>query len=346
VETMKKKLYVCLTYYHTLITLIKSLISGEEYNLYLSNNIPGYEDLRARLENTNRFEIIEYPGRILKQSVKKHPTKVGQVLFYKRDIKRLIERYCTLDLRKYEVFLYHDMSFLGIYCVHEGIEYHLLEDALDYFKYFDKYYNVKKGSFENSTLQFYLKEKLGIGSRIWGMSPYCIDIEVNDKNGIKIHSDKVIEVPRKELFGSMSPEQKMIVYNTFASDKNVDITHEKSALLCTQPLFTDKHVSSLEEQILVFEMIVKEYTDQGFHMVIKPHPRDQADYQGIIRKYHCGLIDKNLPSEILNYNPEARFKTAISVTSTAINFLECADEKKFMGMDFVKEVLVNHEKTK
>ena len=82
------------------------------------------------------------------------------------------------------------------------------------------------------------------------------------------------------------------------------------------------------------------FKDKGYHVVIKPHPRDEADYADIIFKYKCTHIDKNIPSEVLNYNPEAQqYYAAISVTSTSINFLDCAKEKIFMGMDFVERVM-------
>ena len=336
---MRKKLYVCLTYYHTLITLVKSLVNDEKYVIYLNNNIPEYADLKERLEATGRFEIIEYPGIEMKKDVKVYDNAVLRLLLSPKEYSRVVNKFCNLNLRDYELYLYHDYSLMGRYCVINKIPYHLIEDALDYFKYFDQYYNVPANSYNKGSFKFFLKEKLGMGYRLWGSSPYCIDIEVNDKNGIKIHSDKVFEVPRRELFDSLTAEQRISVYRTYAAGKTIDEGKGKSAILCTQPLFSAGHVSSMADQLKVFEEVVKNFQKDGFHIVIKPHPRDDADYSGVINQYGCGYIDKNLPSEILNYDPDARFDAAISITSTAINFLNYADEKIFMGMEFVQEVL-------
>ena len=40
------------------------------------------------------------------------------------------------------------------------------------------------------------------------------------------------------------------------------------------------------------------------------------DYFPLINKYGCTYIDKNLPSEILNFDEDAYFDVAVSITST------------------------------
>lgn len=109
--------------------------------------------------------------------------------------------------------------------------------------------------------------------------------------------------------------------------------------MCTQPLYTSGHVTSYDIQLKVFESIIRDYTVNDYQVVLKPHPRDEADYTALITKYKCGYIDKNLPSEILDYNLDIKpYYAAVSVTSTAINFLDCAKNKVFMGMEYIKKI--------
>lgn len=336
---MRKKLYLCLTYYHTLITLIKALENEEKSIIYINNNIEGYAELSKRLKNTGCFEsVCVFDGKTIKKLCKSVDKSILKKPFRKRCLKRIIEQHFIKDLRRYEIYLYHDLSAVGKYCVQEKINYHLIEDALDYFKYFDVYYGVKSSSYKKGSFKFWLKDKLGIGYRLWGSSPYCLDIEVNDKNGIKILPDKVFEVPRKDLFDALSSEQKKLVYKTYTAGRTIENLTGKKAILCTQPLFTAGHVRSMNEQMLVFEETIKKLKNDGYAVVIKPHPRDEANYTEIIKKYSCGYIDKNLPSEVLNFDASARYDVAVSITSTAINFLQHTDKKIFMGMEFVKEV--------
>ncbi len=337
---MMEKLFICATYYHTLITLIKSFVNCEQYCIYLADNIPSYQVLKENLEKTGQLKVFVFPVTNINMAIKPHNSRLARILCRKREIRNAVENNCNLDLRDYELYLYHDYSNIGKYCAQEGIYYHLIEDALDYFKYFDKYYNMPKQKYTKGSFEDIIKEKTGLGLRLWGTSPYCIDIEVNDLNGIKISKDKVFEMPRKKLFEKLTDEQKRVIYDTYACNKVISKSGtQNEVLICTQPLYKDKHVSTLNDQMIVFEKIIKKFADMGHHITIKPHPRDDADYTGLISKYDCGYIDKDLPSEILNYNPDARYVAAVSVTSTAINFLEYANEKIFMGLDFVNEVL-------
>lgn len=336
------KLYICLTYYHALVTQIKGLISKERFDVLLANDIPDYNSLKKRLEESNVFNsILEYDAKNIRNR-RKGKKDLIYYLTDKKTIIKQIEKYNTTDFKKYsDIYIYHDVAEIGKYFILKGIKYHLLEDALDYFKYFDKYYNLKKGSYCKGTTRFFLKDKFGFGYKCRGASKSCIDIEVNDLDGIIIPYDKCFEVPRKALFEKLSAEDRIIVFNTFATGKRIQSTNKKTAIICTQPLYNDSFVKSQEEQLLVFDRIISDYKNQDYHIVIKPHPRDDIDYTNTIMKYDCDLIDKNMPSEILNYNPDARFDIAISITSTAINFLKYAKEKKFMGRDFILEVLGN-----
>lgn len=336
------KLYICQTYYHTLIALIKAMIENERFDLLIADNIPDCVDLESRLKNTNCFGniYIYKESEILKNTVYKNT--FIRLIQGKKILKKAVESALPIKIHNYkDIYLFHDYSKIGVYIIQENIKYHLLEDALDYYKYFDQYYRLSSDSYTADSLKGRIKRLTGIGNSLFGTSENCIDIEVNDINGIKISLEKVIESPRKELFDQLSAEQRKYVFNVYAKGKTIEKVNGKTAILFTQPLFTAKQVGSIEEQIIVFDRVINKYYTEGYQFVIKPHPRDSADYSSLIEKYKCGYIDKNLPSEILNYDPESKYDIAISITSTAINFLEHADRKIFMGMDFVNEALKN-----
>jgi len=317
--------------------LIKAILNKKQYDMFLANDIPDYENLKKRLDNTGYFNKIIVYDALHAQIRYPHTNRLIRILVQRKRNIKSVERVLNIDFHEYdEIYLYHDFSEIGKYLMDKKIPFHLLEDALDYFKYFDKYYKVEQGMFAPHSWQMFLKKYLHIGYLSWGQSPYAVDIEVNRKEGIKIPLDKVFEVPRKELFDMLDNTGKCLVYNTYAVGESVESDYGKSMILFTQPLAKDKFVSSEEEQYQIFELLVQNYKNLGYAITVKPHPRDIVDYTGLVKKYNCILIDKNIPSEILNFNPEAKYDIAISITSTAIEFLEYVKERKYMGFEFIE----------
>lgn len=153
-----------------------------------------------------------------------------------------------------------------------------------------------EGAFSKNGFRQKAKNALGVGFNLWGQNDCCIDIEVNSDEKIKIPRDKVIVLPRKELFATLNESQKKTIYAIFAKGKSTGKRQtEKSVILLTQPLFKDIFVESEEEQRIVFESVIKEYKGNGYAVAIKPHPRDEMDYFPLIEKYDCTYIDKNNP---------------------------------------------------
>lgn len=334
------KLYVCVTYYHVLITMIKGLINDEKYDVLLSNQIPGFEVLLDRLKKSDCFNnIIEFDSNNIRHKGV-FINKFIDILTRKARTNHYIRKYCSTDFTIYtDIYFYQDCLELGTYFINNKMKYHLIEDALDYFKYFDDYYGIGMSSYNEDTLKFKIKKITGLGHQAWGTSKYCVDVEVNSLDGLKICNDKFFAVPRKELFESLTAEQKKYVYDVFVGGIEVNNGCDNAVLLCTQPLFAAGHVSTMTIQLRVFESIIRDYHERGFKVVVKPHPRDEADYSTILEKYDCDYIDKNIPSEVLNYNPEIKaYYAAVSITSTSINFLDCAENKVFIGMDYVKQI--------
>ena len=67
-----------------------------------------------------------------------------------------------------------------------------------------------------------LKNKLNIGHRAFGTNQYVIDIEVNDKNGLAIDRENIIEKPRKEINDKLTLQQKKLIYGIFCKQKIIN----------------------------------------------------------------------------------------------------------------------------
>lgn len=340
------KLFICSTYYHALITLIKALISGEKNDLYLFGTIPNCLDLMESLYKTGCFNHIY---------VEKIPLSEDGIFVYKNKIDRLlnfckrhkefiniIEKYAPVNFKSYnELYLFADNNHIGQYFIMKNIPFHLLEDALDYYKYFDRYWSVNPKELDPHSVLYFIRKKFRLLR--WGQADCILDIEVNEMDGVKIPKEKAFEVSRRGLFAKLNAEQKLLIYKVFVRDNNIIHGEERSILLCTQPLFQDKFVASEGDQLIVFESVIRDFSAQGYHIVIKPHPRDDIDYTAVARKYSCEIIDKSLPSEVLNFDPEIYYDAAVSITSTSINFLDFVKEKIFMEVEYIRKALENEK---
>lgn len=343
------KIYFCFTYYHTLIAMIKVMQEGQKADILLANDIPEYKELLERLKcsecfsNFYEYDAIEFSKRFIFKN------KFERALVSRKIVNDSIPKLVTLNLDSLSdysgLYVFNDMTGPAKYLIINNISYHLIEDGLDYYSYFDKYYGINKSNFTQIGLRKKLKELLGMGFCCWGQNNACIDIEVNKIEGIKIPKDKVYECPRQKMFDELSEDQKKLIYVTYAKEHKVDIRKDKKIILFTQPLAADRFVQTLEEQKTVFEKVIKEFVMAGYAVTIKPHPRDMMDYSELIKKYHCFYIDKNIPSEILNFNLDSTYEMAVSITSTAINFLKTAKEKRFLGKEFISSALKerNHQ---
>ena len=163
---------------------------------------------------------------------------------------------------------------------------------MNFFKYFNKYYQVNKVDYDINSLKVRLKNKLNIGHRAFGTNQYVIDIEVNDNNCLAIDRENIIEIPRKGINDKLTLQQKKLIYGIFCKQKIINNNCNKTLLLCTQPLSEDGQLQNLEQQMQIYEDIIKEYTGMGYTITIKPHPRDKADYSNLCEKYNCLYIDK------------------------------------------------------
>ena len=332
------KIYACFSIYNLLIALVKALISNEQVDLLVGSQTPNSGVLLPRIQKLDCVNKIYFFNS---QDYKKitYKNKIDKFLHSKNREIEYVEQRLEINWKDYEdnIYLFNDFEILGFYFVDRRIRYHLIEDGLNFFTYFNKYYNVKPNTYSGWHVK--VKNFLNILHRPFGANQYVIDIEVNSLENLVIDTSKVVVVPRQQLYDRLNDLQKKVLYQVFCQNpvkQNLD-DEKKDMLLCTQPLYLDGQLSDLKTQIQVYKDIIAEYAQKGYRICIKPHPRDDSDYTEICEQYQCWLIDRFIPSEVLNFNPDISYDLALSVTTTAIEALNFVKERKYLGFDYLEK---------
>jgi hypothetical protein len=333
------KLYACSSLYNLLITLVKILPTGEKIDLLLYTQMPNYKVIADKLKNLNCFNDIYILDTLDYRSLKYYG-KIDKLFRMKRKTIEYVEKRFSLDWERYgnNIYLFNDYDCLGRYLVAKKIYYHLLEDGIDFFTYFHKYYQLSPIRYDPASTGLKILNWLSGDLGSFGASKYAIDIEVNSKKQIVISSNKVFEVPRISLFTNLRNEDRMLIYSLFCPTSTViDQYGSKSMLLCTQPLYKDRLIPSMKMQEQIYRDIIEQYISMNYHIVIKAHPRDDCDYTIFCENYQCQQIDKYIPTEVLNFNPQISFDLALSISTTAIEQITYVKERRYLGFDFLNK---------
>lgn len=344
---MKKRIYVCHTFYHVYISCLKELnLPREEWGqatLVLSSMSNDFGNLGERAARSGLFadvipfdekeesffpELASYrkdTGNLLKNMLQR-------IRFTKR-FGKLLEPYIPVDFKEYrDIYVFCDSDPIGYYLNAHMICYHAVEDGLDCIRYYDTARYDNRGHFG-------LKAWMAAHNLIFiqnGYSKYCLDMEVNDLSVLQYPCKKYVEKPRKQLTECLTEEQKDILTAIFIENKeqlqnmlHEGANHEHKVLILTEPL------CDLETRKRIFRDIIKAYgsiNGEPAQLLMKPHPRDVLDYEKAFPE--CTILDRKFPMEILNYMKDLVFDRVVSVFTVpdAIHF---AKEKVFLGEDFM-----------
>lgn len=292
------KLFACCSTYNLLITLEKIMPTEEKVDLLIGTQMPNYEILIPRVEKLPNIRRVYLYDSVSYKRIH-YKNKIDKLLLHKGREIAYIESRLDIDWKQYcnQIYVYNDFEILGWYLVDKRIQYHLIEDGLNFFTYFHKYYNISADVYKGWKVS--VKNLFNIGHRSFGASQYATDIEVNDLTGLEIPKKKVLVVQRKELMARLDDAQRKVLYDIFCQGKIIahEKKTEKSLLLCTQPLNLDGQLKSMEEQQCLYLHIVKEYVQKGYQITVKPHPRDAVDYTELLSEFGCWVIDRFIPSE-------------------------------------------------
>ena len=339
----RERIYVCHTFYHVYVTLLKEYDLPEEKwgqaEIALSTLSTDFGNLKERLEQCGMFRKVytliekkhtEFPELAKYTASHKNVVwhMINRIIFTKK-FPKMLEPYIDIDFKRYkDIYVYCDWDPIGYYLSYKKIYYHALEDGLDCLKYLDGARYENRGHFE---LKAFLASKniLFIQN---GYGKYCLDMEINDRSCLKYDYHKYIEVPRKPLEMKLTDEQKKVILKVFMpnADEVIASLGEKGKGGCV--LFLPQpHPQDPEIRKQICHDIIRDYCE-GYHVVIKPHPRENMDYKAL--RPDCTVIEGKFPIEVLNFIEGIHFKKAITIVTTAIDTIDFVDEKIVLGQSF------------
>ncbi|MDO4622185.1 MAG: hypothetical protein Q4B22_04455 [Eubacteriales bacterium] len=371
---IKKTLYACSSVYQVMLSLMKAMTQDEIVDLVLEEHgVPnGWTLMKTITENIPEVDRVYF----LPNSLSVDPYLQREASFWPRQRSAVVRHiHKTLgpnfDAGAYkERNIYWDLGYIGTYLNIRGIDYRLLEDSLNSYQHIKNNRPNYSYIFSADRRVFKRKKNLRLGVIPFGYSPYCTEIEVNCKEDLEIPTYKVVEVPRAEIEAKLTEEQKQRLFRVFMPD--VDWKHhslyEKGenaggslqngeqrdirsgetegaageeklpVLLLTEPFAITGRLPDEEAQVRMYRDIL-EQTAGDHRVFIKPHPRDIVNYS----HYFPGavILHKDVPTEILNFDPDFRFSRAVTVTSTAIQNIAGAEEKIALGADFWRKYVKN-----
>lgn len=340
---MKKRIYICHTFYHVYVTCLKELTLPKamrgQASLVLSTMSNDFGSLKERAEKSGLFEEViifdEKEESYFPELAKYHKDRGNLILNmfarmkYTKLFGKLEEPFVPVNLKEYgDIYVFCDSDPIGYYLNYKKIRYHALEDGLDCIRYYDTARYDNRGHFK-------LKAWMAAHNLIFiqnGYSKYCVDMEVNNTAVLEYTCPKYIEQPREALVRRLNQQDKNIILGIFLEDFDglmdqlrQGANSERKVLVLSEPL------CDLEVRRQIFTDIIEQYGKDA-QVLIKPHPRDVLDYEELFPE-HIVLSGK-FPMEILNFIERLEFEKVVSVF-TVPDSIHFAKEKIFLGEDFM-----------
>lgn len=134
----------------------------------------------------------------------------------------------------------------------------------------------------------------------------------------------------------MDKDKRAKVLHVFSSTEAIEGEQKASCLILTYPLSTRSGLTE-KEHIEVYRLLMDIFCkDKVVHF--KPHPDDKVDYNkyfGNERDFR--LINKQILSELLEFETKTYYQKAITTVSTSTNNLQNCGEKIVFGKEFEKD---------
>lgn len=329
---MRNQVYVCGTYYHIFISILKSLNKEKEgiCNLLIVNDhTPNLFSIAEKLVAEKFFDkaiyvpFFEIDHNIKKQhTLKRIFTRNGVTVKQVEKNSNILSEYDFIKDAEINLFYNLGLSYNYFIIRFKKSYIRMLEDGLrNYNQRVDKIKYIKRHYIFNTA----------IGE---GRDKEVKSIEVQSPERLsKFVVNKGKKLDLKVLKEKMTTQQREKLLKIFDPEGSLNLSGNKKLLLITQPLSEDKIISE-NEKIGSYQQILKEY-GTGFEIFIKAHPREKTNYK------ECLNIDfieipRNFPLELFDLIDGVSFEKAITIFSSAIDNLNCINEKIFLGKDYLK----------
>ncbi len=345
----KSRIYVCHTFYHVYVAVLKEmkLVRETSKTMYqkadiaLSSVSTYFEHLGDRLTKTGIFQNVialdekreDFFPELAKyrknyKNILKH--MINRMIFTKKLAKCEAPYMEVVDFAAYEdIYVFCDSDPIGYYLNYRHLYYHAVEDGLDCLKNLDDAYVANHGHFRLKT--WFSRHNLIFIMNGWGK--YCLDMEINDRSVVPTDCPRFVEVPRKPLERTLTPEQKKQMIQAFIEDadalmQQLKPSQEGEAFAC---FLTEPHPVDIEARKRVCLDVLAKYC-QGYRVLIKPHPRDTVDYEALCPD--AVVLRGRFPVEVLNFFEGLHIKRAVSIVTTAMNNMDFVEEKLNLGASF------------
>ena len=315
----KPDLYICHTAYHMLIALVRAMRAGGGQALWMSEQIPNAEALAA----SGKLEGIFSEVAVLHES--RWPGVVTGPLGHFRN-RRAYEKAGVgpkLDKDAYgDIRISNDWSVAGRYLQDCRAPHILCEDTVGGTLDTDQHLLTEQRDAPDFARRPYL---------YWGDSRFCKAVESEDPDRCTLFPrEKLCQFSARELLAGLTDEEKAAVRRVFVSRPlPEDPAEYAEATLLLPRSFVQDGLMDQAEQDAIFKAVAAKYT-QG-PLFIKTHPRDDTDYTALFPG--ATVLDRTMPSEVLNFCLPGKFRRAVTVQSWVLRGFTAAEENIFLSLD-------------
>lgn len=298
-------LYVCHTSYQLMIALVRAWRQGGGQSILLSKKVPGGLPLWQRIQESGAFDEVavvdeeKWPG-------------IARGLFARWKNKRGFEKNCGWYLKpgKYrDIYICNDWSVIGRYLQDCRYPYILCEDT------------IGSTLHDDQSLVWDQRKNPPKDYQYWGDYPLCKMVESEDADQCSLFPrEKMVTFSKRELLASLTAAEKEMLQKVFITQP-LPSSQEAPCLLLPRSFVLDGLMDQ-ETQDRLFRAVAEKYCTEP--LFIKTHPRDETDYQALFPR--AVVLDRTMPSEILNFCLPFRFSRAVTVQSWALEGFTAADE--------------------
>lgn len=326
---MKPDLYICHTAYQVLVEACRAFEAPCPPALVLSAALPGAEALAERLRATGLFAGV----RVFDEEKCGNAFQKGfwRTLLFQRVIgRRNVEKYYgfSLDGARYrDVYIHNDWSVLGRYLQDKGLRYILCEDTFASTCAEGGHLLIRQ---QRALPHFALRQAFGYGYLYWGdwKKVKAIETESIEKATVPFARERLLQRRQKAAFAALTKEQKALLSSVFITTPLPADT--AGAVLFLTRDFVSEGLMDEETQRRMYKAVAAKHCSGG-PLFIKAHPRDASDYAALFPG--AVVLDRTMPSEVLNFALPFRFAKAVTVESTVLKAFEAADEKVSLTLD-------------
>lgn len=322
------QVYVCGSYYHIYISILRSLFfknSDSKSLIIIHDHIPHLPEIIPLLIENNFFDFhLAVPFTSVnraKTSKILRALKRKSLLVDRIDSGTEILRFETF-IRNAEINIFNNRGGAYNYFVQKfkGSYIRLIEDGLGN-------YQSLIGKFKAFRRKYIFNLVIGAGH---DDEIQEILVQFPEKVVEPALKPKAKKLELQKMQDSLSEADRERMLNVFLRDFKMSVSGEKKLILITQPFPYLDLATKIKLYNEVLDLYGSEYT-----IFIKPHPRDQTDYRGI--NYSFTEIPRHFPLEMMNLLKDIQFDLGVTLYSGALHNISGVKEKIFLGKAFMEK---------